>query len=71
MGGSEIQSSFGPTRLDVARSERRAPRLAVKKSEMLLTYGVCTSSVQLFNSFSICRVERSEHRNVTWLKLYV
>lgn len=36
---------------------------------MLLTYSVCTSPVQRFNSFPICCLERSEHRDVTWLRL--
>ena len=35
---------------------------------MLLTNGVCASTVQLFNSFPVRHLQRSEHCNVTRLK---
>ena len=64
-----VQSSFGPCRLDILRGERHASCLAIQQSEMLLAYGACASALQLFDSFPIRGLERSEHRHVTWLKL--
>jgi hypothetical protein len=62
------EPSFGPAGLNVAGGKRHVSDLTIEKSEMLLTYSVCTATVQLFDSLPICRLKRTEYRDITGLK---